>query len=56
MTRRTIVDPAKADAPAAEEPCYECPFRTTNEHKQLTHEVAGINEFAKVWWEISRQG
>ncbi|BCW59586.1 hypothetical protein [Arthrobacter sp. StoSoilB20] len=56
MTRRTHVDPSTPDKPPAAEPCYECPFRTTNEHKQITYEVDGINEFARIWWEISRQG
>ncbi|QSZ49583.1 DUF6283 family protein [Arthrobacter sp. D5-1] len=56
MTRRTQVDPDIPDKPAAAEPCYECPFRTTNEHKQISFEVEGVNEFARIWWDISREG
>ena len=54
--RRTHVDPLRPDAAAAAEPCYECPFRTTNEEKQLTFEVDGVNEFARIWWGLSREG
>lgn len=54
--RRTSIDPNRPDAAAAAEPCHECPFRATNEEKQLTHEIRGTNEFARLWWGLAREG
>lgn len=54
--RRFKIDPLHPDDPAAAEPCHECPFRATNEDKQRAFEVRGVNEFARLWWGLAREG